>query len=110
MCFIAKALASLCVCVAMLGGYGQGGLGGAANGASPANALLAAQLAQLAAAAAASSATANGAQSANGAGGALDLSQSSDALSSYLQSMGQLPLAATNPMLIPASALPNGFH
>lgn len=96
----------------MLGGYGtQAGMSGAANGASPAaSALLAAQLAQLAAAAAASSASANGtagAQAANG--GALDLSQSSDALSSYLQSMGQYPLA-TNPMLIPASALQNGYH
>ena len=85
----------------MLGGYGTQ----SANGANPANALLAAQLAQLAAAAAASSATANG------AGGAQDYSQSSDALSSYLQSMGQLPLA-TNPMLIPANvaAMPNGYH
>ena len=93
----------------MLGGYGaQNAMSGASNGTSPANALFAAQLAQLAAAAAASNATANGGAQANG--GALDLSQSSDALSNYLQSVGQLPLA-TNPMLIPANvALPNGFH
>jgi len=99
---------------AMLGGCGYGAQGmsmsGANNGASPANALLAAQLAQLAAAAAAASSASAGSSVQSGNGGALDLSQSSDALSSYLQSVGQLPLAS-NPMLIPASALqPNGYH